>query len=100
MQVKDKVKAGRRRKMKAKIHKFYQNGMYILLDVNSGAVHVIDKMIYEIMDTFDGTNDAAVMSKLADSYKTGGTGRGTGRTAQIDRNAAAVCSGYRCSADF
>ncbi len=69
MQVKDKVKAGRRRKMKAKIHKFYQNGMYILLDVNSGAVHVIDKMIYQIMDTFDGTNDAAVMAKLADSYK-------------------------------
>ena len=55
--------------MKAKIHKFYQNGMYILLDVNSGAVHVIDKMIYQIMDTFDGTNDAAVMAKLADSYK-------------------------------
>lgn len=55
--------------MKAKIHKFYQIGMYILLDVNSGAVHVIDKMIYQIMDTADGTNDATVMAKLADSYK-------------------------------
>ena len=38
--------------MKAKIHKFEQNGTYILLDVNSGAVHVIDKMIYDLMDTF------------------------------------------------
>ena len=28
--------------MQKKIHKFVQNGMYILLDVNSGAVHVID----------------------------------------------------------
>ena len=51
--------------MKAKIHKFVQNGTYILLDINSGAVHVIDKMIYDIMDTFDGENDAAVIAALA-----------------------------------
>lgn len=54
--------------MKEKIHKFQQNGMYILLDINSGAVHVIDKMIYDIMDTFDGNNDAAVVSRLQDVY--------------------------------
>ncbi|MCI6159628.1 MAG: thioether cross-link-forming SCIFF peptide maturase [Selenomonadaceae bacterium] len=54
--------------MKAKIHKFEQGGHYILLDINSGAVHVIDKMIYDMMDTFDGTNDAAVIEQLADTY--------------------------------
>ena len=54
--------------MKAKIHKFHQNGMYILLDVNSGAVHVIDKMIYDIMDIFTGKNDQEVLQKLAASY--------------------------------
>ncbi len=54
--------------MKEKIHKFQQNGMYILLDINSGAVHVIDKMIYDIMDSFDGTNDAAVVSRLQGTY--------------------------------
>ena len=54
--------------MKAKIHKFHQNGMYILLDVNSGAVHVIDKMIYDIMDIFTGENDQEVLQKLAGSY--------------------------------
>lgn len=43
--------------MKAKIHKFKQNDSYILLDINSGAVHVIDKMAYELLDTFDGSND-------------------------------------------
>ena len=53
---------------KERIHKFYQNGMYLLLDINSGAVHVIDKMIYEIMDYFDGTNDAEVLAKLNGSY--------------------------------
>ena len=46
--------------MKDRIHKFEQNGTYILLDVNSGAVHVIDKMTYDLMDTFDGINAVTV----------------------------------------
>ena len=54
--------------MKAKIHKFEQNGEYILLDINSGAVHVIDKMIYDMMDIFDGENDGEVLEKLSGSY--------------------------------
>ena len=31
-------------------HKFYQNGYYIVLDVNSGAVHVVDKLFYTLLD--------------------------------------------------
>lgn len=54
--------------MKSKIHKFVQNGMYILLDINSGAVHVVDKMIFDIMDTFDGTNDEQVQNTLLGKY--------------------------------
>ena len=54
--------------MKARIHKFEQNGTFILLDINSGAVHVIDKMIYDMMDTFDGTNDDAVRAAMAGEY--------------------------------
>lgn len=54
--------------MKVKIHKFEQNGMYILLDINSGAVHVIDKMIYDMMDVFDGTNDKETIEKFSGIY--------------------------------
>lgn len=50
------------------IYKFYSNGLYIVLDINSGAVHVVDKMVYEIMDVFDGTNDEAVLSAFAGQY--------------------------------
>ena len=50
------------------IHKFKQGNDYILLDINSGAVHVIDKMIYEIMDTFDGENDEEVVENLKSRY--------------------------------
>ena len=50
------------------IHKFEVNGEYILLDVNSGAVHVLDEATYQILDLFDGTNDAAVMSVYAPKF--------------------------------
>lgn len=54
--------------MKEKIHKFYLNGMYLMLDINSGAVHVIDKMIYDIMDLFDGANGVVVVEQLSGVY--------------------------------
>ena len=49
-------------------HKFEVNGEYILLDVNSGAVHVLDEATYQILDLFDGKNDAAVMSVYAPKF--------------------------------
>lgn len=57
--------------MSNKIHKFYQNGMYILLDVNSSTVHLIDKTVYDMMDYFDGTNDDEVVEQLKDRYDAG-----------------------------
>ena len=54
--------------MRERIHKFKQNGLAIMLDINSGAVHVIDDMIYDIMDVFDGTNGAAVVHALRGRY--------------------------------
>ncbi len=54
--------------MDKRIHKFEQNGTCILLDINSGAVHVIDPMIYDMMDVFDGTNDEAVLADCRDRY--------------------------------
>jgi uncharacterized protein len=50
------------------IHRFHQNGMYIVLDVNSGAVHVVDKIAYDALAVFDGTNDDAVRAALAGEY--------------------------------
>lgn len=53
------------------VHKFYLNGFYLLLDINSGAVHSVDKMVFDIMDVFDGSNDAMVTAALAGSYDAG-----------------------------
>lgn len=50
--------------MSKAIHKFVQNGMHILLDVNSSTVHVVDELVYDMMDVFDGTNDDVVIAQF------------------------------------
>ena len=32
------------------IHKYFLNGYYIVLDVHSGAVHVVDELFYHMLD--------------------------------------------------
>ncbi|WP_196590344.1 thioether cross-link-forming SCIFF peptide maturase [Pectinatus frisingensis] len=55
--------------MKENIHKFHYKDIYFLLDVNSGAVHVVDVMTADIMDIFDGHNDETVIAQLSGIYK-------------------------------
>jgi uncharacterized protein len=50
------------------IHRFSQNGLYIVLDVNSGAVHVVDKPTYQVLDVYDGTNADTVLDLLKTDY--------------------------------
>lgn len=50
------------------VHKFQLNGLYIVLDINSGAVHIVDNLVYDIMDIFNGTNDDEVIAALKDKY--------------------------------
>ncbi|MBQ5636085.1 MAG: thioether cross-link-forming SCIFF peptide maturase, partial [Selenomonadales bacterium] len=51
-----------------KIHKFQQNGYNIVLDINSGAVHVTDELIYDLLDVFTGDNDDEAVAALKDKY--------------------------------
>lgn len=40
------------------VHKFYLNDKYIVLDINSGFVHLVDEIVYDIIDYFlDNTVD-------------------------------------------
>lgn len=55
--------------MNKNIHKFQYKGIYFILDVNSGAVHAVDKMTYDLLDVFDGKNDNLVINKYKDIYE-------------------------------
>jgi uncharacterized protein len=52
----------------ALIHKFIKNGVPIVLDVASGAVHVVDKPVFRILDYYPEHNDAYIQEKLKDDY--------------------------------
>lgn len=54
------------------IHKFALGGFYIVLDVNSGGVHSVDKLTYDLLDhacpPFDTENKALCEKALKDEY--------------------------------
>lgn len=55
------------------IHKYTSNGYFIVLDVNSGAVHVVDELFYDILDYLSEDNlpqtcPAEVLSALQEKY--------------------------------
>lgn len=50
------------------IHKFKQDDARIVLDVNSGAVHVVDEIVYDILDYYREKNTDEIVALLADRY--------------------------------
>jgi uncharacterized protein len=54
------------------IHKYKLNGFNIVLDVNSGGVHLVDDMTYDLLDLieppFENECPQQVLDKLADKY--------------------------------
>lgn len=50
------------------IHKFKLDENIVLLDVNSGTVHLIDQTVYEVLDYYRGDNPEDVYKGLIDKY--------------------------------
>ena len=50
------------------IHKFKQGGNYFVLDVNTGAVHVVDELVYDILEDEKIRPKAEIMKALGDKY--------------------------------
>ena len=50
------------------IHRMHLDDNYVVLDVNSGAVHIIDKMIYDMLGIYDGTNKTETLQHFAGEY--------------------------------
>jgi len=74
------------------IHQYQNNGYHIVLDVNSGSVHVVDKIAYDVIGCLEAMNPAHtpetlkeektaeyLLEKLGDIYaferSSGGSGR-------------------------
>ena len=55
--------------VKPMIHRFQQNGMNIVMDVNSGIVHVVDDVTYKVLAYYNGTNRGMVLANLDKDYE-------------------------------
>ncbi len=51
------------------IHKYYMNGYYIVLDVHSGSVHVVDSVVYDILDFYKQKNLDQIIQALTNKYE-------------------------------
>lgn len=51
------------------IHKYKMNGLNIVLDVNSGSVHCVDSVFYDMLDYYKENSYEQILEKLSKSYK-------------------------------
>jgi uncharacterized protein len=50
------------------IHQYKLGGYNIVLDVCSGAVHVVDEVAYDIIAMFESADKDAVLAAMAEKY--------------------------------
>ncbi len=50
------------------VHQYKNNGYNLVLDVNSGAVHVVDDVTYDVISLFETDAEEEIMEKLGNTY--------------------------------
>ena len=51
------------------VHQYKNNGYNIVLDVNSGSVHVVDEIVYDMIPMYEGSSLEEIIAKLSGRYK-------------------------------
>jgi uncharacterized protein len=51
------------------IHKYQFKDQYIVMDVNSGAVHIVNKLVYDLLDHYPLKSRDEILSLLNNDYK-------------------------------
>ena len=50
------------------VHQYKNNGYNIVLDVNSGSVHVVDEIVYDMIPMYENMSLEEISAKLVDKY--------------------------------
>lgn len=50
------------------VHQYKNNGYNIVLDVNSGAIHVVDDISYDVIELFETNTTEEIVNKLKEQY--------------------------------
>jgi uncharacterized protein len=67
------------------IHKFKKRGIPIVLDVNSGAVHVVDRLVFDLLDYYPAYDKKAIEAEMKDKYNPLQIAEGLGEITQLER---------------
>lgn len=51
------------------IHQYKSNGFNIVLDVNSGSVHVVDDLVYDIIEVYEKENKESIVNMMLAKYE-------------------------------
>ncbi len=54
------------------IHQYKNNGYNIVLDVNSGSIHVVDDVAYDVIALYEGTSREEITERICETYKKDG----------------------------
>ena len=50
------------------VHQYKNNGYNIVLDVNSGSIHVVDELSYDIIGLFESESEETIIKMMMDKY--------------------------------
>lgn len=50
------------------VHQYKNNGFNIVLDVNSGMVHVVDDLAYDIIEMYENNNQESIITAMVEKY--------------------------------
>ncbi len=50
------------------VHQYINNGYHIVLDVNSGAVHVVDELAYQLIELFEEKSEEELVEQFRHAY--------------------------------
>lgn len=51
-----------------KIHKYKNSGINVVIDINSGAIHIVDEIVYNILDYYENNNSEEIIKKLRGQF--------------------------------
>ena len=51
------------------VHQYKNNGYNIVLDVCSGSVHVVDELVYDMIELYEGHTEAEIEAEIISRYK-------------------------------
>lgn len=50
------------------IHQYKNNGYNIVLDVNSGMIHIVDELVYDVISLYEDIDIDSIVEKMIDKY--------------------------------